>query len=86
MDTMMKWTPDAEEMTIRCRNKTNWIRIIVLTLAYGLAGWTVFAGGCSVIDGSISFRQALVTPLALIFLVFDLASTFVSLRQKYASR
>ena len=61
----------AEHMTIRCRIRPNWIRIAVLTLVYTLISWLAFGAFCSILDGSLSFQQALFTPLGLIFLTMN---------------
>ena len=82
MDTMMKWKPvGMENISIRCKNKPNWIRIIILTLVYALISWLAFGLFCTLVEGSISFWQALITPLGLIFLGIDLVTTFISTRK-----
>ena len=83
METMMKWKPAAmEHMTIRCKNKPNWIRIIILTLAYAVIGWLAFGLFCTLVEGSIGFWQALITPLGLIFLAIDLVTWFINNRKE----
>ena len=82
MDAMMKWKPAGmENITISCRNKPNWIRIIILTLVYALVGWLAFGLFCTLFESSISLWQALITPLGLIFLGFDLVATFINNRK-----
>ena len=75
MDTMMTATPfRAEEITINCRVNPSWIRISILTLIT-----TLF---CSLVDGSLSFGQALVTPIALIFVVMEAVAVFIRIRNR----
>ena len=85
MDAMMNMGP-MENLTIRCRNKTNWFRVVVITLAMTLAGWLAFGLFCTLLESSLSFWQALVTPLALIFLVIDLVTVFISNKNKNTDR
>ena len=87
MDMMMNMNPAGmENLTIRCRNKTNWFRIVVLTLVTALASWLGFGLFCTLLESSLSFWQALVTPLALIFLVIDLVTVFISNKNKNTDR
>ena len=82
MDTMMKWNPaGTENITICCRNRPNWIRIIILTLVYALISWLAFGLFCTLFEGSIGFFQALITPLGLVFLGIDLVTSFISNRK-----
>ena len=85
MDAMMNMGP-VENLTIRCRNKTNWFRIVVITLATTLAGWLAFGLFCTLLENSLTFWQALFTPLALIFLVIDLVTVFISNKNKNTDR
>lgn len=85
MDAMMNMGP-MENLTIRCRNKTNWFRVVVITLAMTLAGWLAFGLFCTLLESSLSFWQALFTPLALIFLVIDLVTVFISNKNKNTDR
>ena len=86
MDTMMKRKPAAlENITIRCKNKPNWIRIIILTLAYAVIGWLAFGLFCTLVEGSLTFWQALITPLGLIFLGIDLVTCFINNRKEIDS-
>lgn len=87
METMIKkWKPTGmENMTIRCKNKPNWIRIIILTLAYAVIGWLAFGLFCTLVEGSIGFWQALITPLGLIFLGLDLVTCFINNRKEIDS-
>ena len=83
METMMKWkSAGMENITIRCKNKPNWIRIIILTLAYAVIGWLAFGLFCTLVEGSIGFWQALITPLGLIFLAFDLVTCLINNRKE----
>ena len=85
MESTMKYSAaGTENIPIRCRNRINWFRVIILTLAYTLIGWLAFGLFCTLVDGTITFWSALVTPLALIFLAFDLVSCFISNRDQSA--
>ena len=87
MDATMKLNPAVpENPTIRCRNKTNWIRIIILTLATSLISWLAFGFVCTLLESTLSFGQALFTPLALIFLAVDLVTTFITNRSRNTDR
>lgn len=87
MDTMMKLNPAGMgPVTIRCRNRTNWIRIFILTLSFTVLGWLAFGLFCSIMENSLSFWKALVTPLALIFVSMDLVSTFIRVRNRNTDR
>ncbi len=87
MDTMMKYNPaGAENITIRCRNRINWFRVVILTLAYTLIGWLAFGLFSTLLENSLTFWQALITPLALIFLAMDLVATFVSTKNQNGGR
>ena len=87
MDTTTKRFPvDTGKITIRCRARTNRIRIVILTAACALAGWLAFGLFCSAVDGTIGFGNALITPLALIFLGFALVSAFISIRDHDAGK
>ncbi|MBR3333646.1 MAG: hypothetical protein IKG23_05095 [Clostridia bacterium] len=82
MDIIMKRKPAGmDNITIRCKNRPNWIRIIILTLAYALIGWLAFGLFCTLLEGSLGFWQALITPLGLIFLGIDLVTSFISNRK-----
>ena len=82
MDMMMKWKPAGmENITISCKNKPNWIRIIILTLIYALVSWVAFGLFCTLLESSIGLWQAMITPLGLIFLGIDLVTTFISNRR-----
>ena len=85
MDAMMNMGP-MENLTIRCRNKANWFRSVVLTLVTALAGWLGCGLFCTLLESSLSFWQALVAPLALIFLVIDLVTVFISNKNKNTDR
>ena len=83
MDTMMTATPfRAEEITINCRVNPSWIRISILTLITTLFSWLAFGLFCSLVDGSLSFGQALVTPIALIFVVMEAVAVFIRIRNR----
>ena len=82
METMMKKPAGADAFTIRCRVRPNWIRISILTLAVVAVSWLGFGAFCSLMDGQLSFWQALITPLALIFVAIDAVTSFVRFRNK----
>ena len=87
MDTAMKYKPaGTENISIRCRNRTNWIRIIILTLACTLFSWLGFGLFCTLMENTLSFGQALITPLALIFVGINLITSFISTRNKNVDR
>ena len=87
MDTMMNtYRPTLGQITIRCRNRINWYRIVILTLASVLLGWLAFGLTCALLESSLTFGQALITPLALIFLGMDLVSTFIAQRSQYTEQ
>ena len=79
MDTMMYRKPEGmEHFTINCRIRPNWIRIIVMALASTLASWLAFGLFCTVFEGSLTFWQALVTPLALLFIGLNLVTNLIT--------
>ncbi len=83
MDTMMTAAPfRAEKITINCRVNPNWIRISILTLITTLFCWLAFGLFCSLVDGSLGFGRALVTPLALIFVVMEAIAVFIRIRNR----
>ena len=72
MDTLMEIRQmKPENITIRCRNKTNRLRIIVLTLAFALVCWLVHGITCTVLDRGVTFWQGLVSPASLLLLVLE---------------
>ena len=87
MDTMMNtYRPTLGQITIRCRNRINWYRIAILTLASVLVSWLAFGLGCAVLESTLDYGQALTTPLALIFLAINLVTTFITQKNKYTEQ
>ena len=66
------------KITIRCKNMTNWIRVIVLALASALVGWLACGLVWSLMNTALSFGAALVSPVGLVFLAVCLAACFVT--------
>ena len=65
-----------EKITIRCRNKTNWARIMILTLLSVLISWLAYGITCAVIEQDATFWQALCSPVALVFLAVETVAWF----------
>ena len=81
MDTTMRMLPARVRMgkiTIRCKNRTNWLRIIVMTLASALIGWLTCGLVWSLMNTALSFGAALVSPVGLVFLIVWLTASFVT--------
>ena len=81
MDTTMRMLPARVRMgkiTIRCKNRTNWLRIIVMTLASALIGWLACGLVWSLMNTALSFGAALVSPVGLVFLIVWLTASFVT--------
>ena len=53
-----------------------------MTLAMVAVSWLSFGAFCSLVDSSMSFWQALITPLALIFVAIDAVTSFVRFRNR----
>ena len=66
------------KITIRCKNRTNWLRIIVMTLASALIGWLACGLVWSLMNTALSFGAALVSPVGLVFLIVWLTASFVT--------
>ena len=66
------------KITIRCKNRTNWLRIIVMTLASALIGWLTCGLVWSLMNTALSFGAALVSPVGLVFLIVWLTASFVT--------
>ena len=85
MDTTMRMLPARVRMgkiTIRCKNRTNWLRIIVMTLASALIGWLTCGLVWSLMNTALSFGAALVSPVCLVFLTVCLAASFIVTRRR----
>ena len=83
MDTLMEIKQmKAVKMTITCRKKPNRVKIIVLTLVTALITWLAYGAVYSFLDQGVTFWQALITPLGLIFLAFDLVTCFINRRKE----
>ena len=82
METTMRRMLPARVMmgkiTIRCKNRTNWLRIIVMTLASALIGWLTCGLVWSLMNTALSFGTALVSPVGLVFLIVWLTASFVT--------
>ena len=82
METTMRRMLPARVMmgkiTIRCKNRTNWLRIIVMTLASALIGWLTCGLVWSLRNTALSFGAALVSPVGLVFLIVWLTASFVT--------
>ena len=82
METTMRRMLPARVMmgkiTIRCKNRTNWIRVIVLALASALVGWLACGLVWSLMNTALSFGAALVSPVGLVFLIVWLTASFVT--------
>lgn len=66
------------KITIRCKNRTNWLRVIVMTLASALIGWLTCGLVWSLMNTALSFGAALVSPVGLVFLIVWLTASFVT--------
>ncbi len=82
METTMRRMLPARVMmgkiTIRCKNRTNWLRVIVMTLASALIGWLTCGLVWSLMNTALSFGAALVSPVGLVFLIVWLTASFVT--------
>ena len=82
METTMRRMLPARIMmgkiTIRCKNRTNWLRVIVMTLASALIGWLTCGLVWSLMNTALSFGAALVSPVGLVFLIVWLTASFVT--------
>ncbi len=75
-----------DHITIRCRNRINWIRVIILTVLSAMTSWLLFGLFCTLLEPILNYWQALITPLALIFLALGLVAFFIGNRRKYKDR
>ncbi len=83
MDTLMEIKQmKAVKMTITCRKKPNRIKIIVLTLVSALITWLAYGAVYSFLDQGVTFWNALVSPVALIFLVLDTVFAYFAYTKK----
>ena len=82
METTMRRMLPARVMmgkiTIRCKNRTNWLRVIVMTLVSALIGWLTCGLVWSLMNTALSFGAALVSPVGLVFLIVWLTASFVT--------
>ena len=77
MDTSVgMYRMEPEQITFRCRNKTNWFRIFVLTIISALITWLAYGAAYTCIGPGCTFWQALVTPVTLVFTVLHTVALF----------
>ena len=85
MDTLMEIKQmKAVKMTITCRKKPNRVKIIVLTLVTALITWLAYGAVYSFLDQGVTFWQALISPVALVFLALDIVFAFFAFTKKEA--
>lgn len=76
----------AENITIRCRKEKNRSRVILLVLSFILIIWLALSYAPILIHSGSSLWQALIGPLALVFLAADLVLCLTCSRKKNTRR
>ena len=91
MDIVMGVRPvKSERITITCRKRKSRFKITALAVVSVLLSWLVYGVTCAAIDTSLTFFQALVSPVVLALMALEaigwFAVTLKSDARKYSRR
>lgn len=75
-----------ERITISCRKRKRPFRIAVLAAVSVLLSWLVYGVTCASIDTSLTFFQALVSPVVLALMALEAIGWFAVILKKDARK